>query len=279
MCGRIFHIHSLVWGSLIFMVEKWFKNLQMKVQFSSVIQSCPTLCDPMNRSTPGLPVHHQMKRCLEKENRLKDKVLSSRDTFQIQCSHSKSLAFISFLCLLPPSSGSQNVSCLQETDTKEIIKQVWISFYSISCSVLLLLFSCVRLFATPWTAASQASLSFTISQNLLRCMSIELVMPSNHLILCRPLQSLSSPSAFSLSQQQGLFQWVSSSHQGGQSIGASASVLPVSIQDWFPLGLIGLISLQSKRLLRVFSFYLVSCFIPSFHSVCYFRFLKHSGFL
>ena len=192
MCGRIFHIHSLVWGSLIFMVEKWFKNLQMKVQFSSVIQSCPTLCDPMNRSTPGLPVHHQMKRCLEKENRLKDKVLSSRDTFQIQCSHSKSLAFISFLCLLPPSSGSQNVSCLQETDTKEIIKQVWISFYSISCSVLLLLFSCVRLFATPWTAASQASLSFTISWRLFKLMFIESVMPSNHLLLCYLLLLLPS---------------------------------------------------------------------------------------
>ena len=46
--------------------------------------------------------------------------------------------------------------------------------------------SCVRLFATPWTAACQASLSITISWSLLKLMSIELVMPSNHLILCRP---------------------------------------------------------------------------------------------
>ena len=45
----------------------------------------------------------------------------------------------------------------------------------------------VRLFATPWTAARQASLSFTISQSWLKLMSIELVMPSNHLILCYPL--------------------------------------------------------------------------------------------
>ena len=45
----------------------------------------------------------------------------------------------------------------------------------------------VQLFATPWTAAHQASLSFTISQNLLKFMSIKLVMPSNHLILCHPL--------------------------------------------------------------------------------------------
>ena len=57
-----------------------------------------------------------------------------------------------------------------------------------------------------------------------------------------------SPFAFSLSQRQGLFQWVSSSHQVTQSIGASASVLPVNSQAWFPLRLTGLISLQSKGL-------------------------------
>ena len=52
--------------------------------------------------------------------------------------------------------------------------------------------SLIRLFATPWTAAHQASLSFTISQSLLKLVSIELVMPSNHLILCRPLLLLPS---------------------------------------------------------------------------------------
>ena len=52
--------------------------------------------------------------------------------------------------------------------------------------------SCVRLFATLWTAASQASLSITYSQSLLKLMSIESVMPSNHLILCRPLLLLPS---------------------------------------------------------------------------------------
>ena len=60
----------------------------------------------------------------------------------------------------------------------------------------------VQLFATPWTAAHQASLSITNSQSLLKLMSIESVMPFNHLILCRPL----SPPAFNLSQHQGLFQ-------------------------------------------------------------------------
>ena len=64
------------------------------------------------------------------------------------------------------------------------------------------------LFSTPCTAACQASLSFTISRSLLKLKSIELVMPFNHLILLSP-----SPPALNLSQYQGLFQWVSSSHQ------------------------------------------------------------------
>ena len=54
------------------------------------------------------------------------------------------------------------------------------------------LFSHVRLFATPWTATCQASLSFTISQSLIKLMSVESVMPSNHLILCCPLLLLPS---------------------------------------------------------------------------------------
>ena len=54
--------------------------------------------------------------------------------------------------------------------------------------------SCVRLFVTPWTAAHQASLSFTISWSLLKLLSIELVMPSSHLVLCLPL--LLRPSVF-----------------------------------------------------------------------------------
>ena len=72
----------------------------------------------------------------------------------------------------------------------------------------------------------------------------------------QPSHPLLSPSlpAFNLSQHQGLLQWVSSSHQVA-SIGVSAltSVLPLNIQDWFPLGLIDLISLHSKGLSRVFS--------------------------
>ena len=105
----------------------------------------------------------------------------------------------------------------------------------------------IQLFATPWTAARRAPLSFTISRSLLKLISIELMMPSNHLILCHPLLLLPS----NLSQHRGLFPWVGSS--GGQNIEASVSVLPMNIQDWFPLGWTGFISLQSKGLSRVFS--------------------------
>ena len=69
--------------------------------------------------------------------------------------------------------------------------------------------SCVWLFATTWTTACQASHFITNSWNLLKLMSIESVMPSNNLILCRH----PSPPTFNLSQHQGLFQWVSSLHQ------------------------------------------------------------------
>ena len=74
------------------------------------------------------------------------------------------------------------------------------------CSVQSL--SHIRLFVTPWTAACQASLSTTNSWSLLKLMFIELVMPSNHLILCRPLSS--SPQSFPAS---GFLQMSSSLHQ------------------------------------------------------------------
>ena len=71
---------------------------------------------------------------------------------------------------------------------------------SIGKDVVVQLLSRVRLFATPWTAARQVALSFTISWSVLKLMSIELVMPSNCLILSSP-----SPPTFNLSQHQGLF--------------------------------------------------------------------------
>ena len=112
-------------------------------QFSSVSQSCPTLCDPMDCSTSGFPVHHQL---------------------------------------------------LEYTRVHDVIQ------------------------------------------------------PSDSLLS-------PSPPALNLSQLQHLFKWVSSLHPDGQSIGASASasVLPMNIQDWFPWGFTDWISLQSKGLSRVFS--------------------------
>ena len=113
------------------------------------------------------------------------------------------------------------------------------------------LLSCVQIFAIPWTAARQASLSFTNSQSLLKLMSIELVMLSNP---SHPLPP-SFPFAVSLSQHQGFspMSWLFVS--GSQSIEAlaSASVFPMSIQGWFPLGLTGLISWVSKGPSRVCS--------------------------
>ena len=128
---------------------------------------------------------------------------------------------------------------------------VWLISLSImplgSIFIVVQSLSCVRLFATPWTAACQASLSFTVSQSLLKLMSIESLMLSNHLILL-PSSLFCLQSFPDLSQNQGLFpiSWLFTS--GGQSIGASASVsiLPINIQGWFPLGLTDLISLQSK---------------------------------
>ena len=103
----------------------------------------------------------------------------------------------------------------------------------------------VRLFAIPWIAACQASLSITNSQSLLKLMSIESVMPSSHLSSVIPFspypQSLPVSESFPMSQ---LFAW------GGQSIrvSASATVLPMNTQDWSPLGWTGLTSSQSKGL-------------------------------
>ena len=107
--------------------------------------------------------------------------------------------------------------------------------------------SCVWFFASLWTASHQASLTITNSVSLLKFMSMELVMPSNHAVpFFSCLQSFPAWGSFPVSQ---LFA------SGGQRIGvsASASLLPMNIQDFFPLGLTGLISLLSKGFSRVFS--------------------------
>ena len=100
----------------------------------------------------------------------------------------------------------------------------------------------------PWTTALQASLSITNSWSLLKLLSIESMMPSNRLILCRPI--LLSPSIFPsirvFSNDSVLcIRW--------PKYWSFKSVLPMNIQDWFPSGWTGWIFLQSKGLSRVFS--------------------------
>ena len=155
--------------AFVFILLFQFSSVQFSsFQFISVTQSCLTLCDPMNRSMPSLPVHHQLLEFTQTH------ICWVCDA--IQLSHP----------LLSPIYrwGIWGFSSVQS------LSRVW-------------------LFAIPWIAARQASLSITNSQSSLKLMSIESVMPSNHLILCHPL--LLPPSIFS--QHQGLYKWVSSSHQ------------------------------------------------------------------
>jgi len=174
--------------------------------------------------------------------------------------------FSTFLLNAPPSASllsgllaSGHLQCLLLRGTGEVADRWgWV----VSSSLWQVPFSChiwgvhCRSVAksrptlcNPWTAAHQASLSFTISLNLIKFMSSELVLPSNRLILCHAFILITSifPSIRSFLMSQ-LFS------SGGQSIGAtaSASVLPMNIHGWFPLGLNGLI-LQSKGLSGVFS--------------------------
>ena len=112
------------------------------------------------------------------------------------------------------------------------------------------LFSCSVVSNSLWSHEPQHARfpSITNSWSLLKLMSIELVMPSNHLVLCCPfsscLQSFPASEYFPMHQLFAL---------GGQRIGPSASIFPMNIQHWFPLGWTGLISLQSKGLSWVFS--------------------------
>ena len=150
----------------------------------------------------------------------------------------------------------------QLRDGELTISKIIITIYSVQS------LSRARLFVTPWITACQASLSITNSQSWLKLMSIDSVMPSNHLILCHRLlyllefaqiHSLSrwchpttSSSAIHFSSclqsfpASGSFPVSCLFASRGQSIGAStsASVLPIKIQGWFSLRLSGLISLR-----------------------------------
>ena len=115
------------------------------------------------------------------------------------------------------------------------------------------LLSCIWLFVTPWTIAPHASLSLTISQRLLKFVSIELVMPS-HPQKEKVTPFSSCPPSFPAS---GSFPKSPLFESCGQNFGVSAlaSVLLMNIQGWFPLGLTGLISLQFMGLSKFLWYY------------------------
>ena len=134
------------------------------------------------------------------------------------------------------SCGPMHIKAMVIFQFINIIKnsQNWTQDILVVSSVQLL--SRVQLFATPWTTARQASLSITNTRSPPKPMSIESVMPSNHLILCRPvllpLQPFPASGAFPKSQFFA---------PGGQSIGISASVLPMNSQNWLSVGQTGLL--------------------------------------
>jgi len=144
-----------------------------------------------------------------------------------------------------------HVYCLKTSSSINMLNiKIYCFFVALQFSSVQLL-SRVWLFVTSWTAACQASLSIINSWSLLKLMSIESAMPLNHLILCYPPPG-SSLQSFPVSDSFPMSQFFAS---GGKSIGVStsASVLPVNIKDWFPLGWTGWILSLSKGLSRVFS--------------------------
>ena len=160
-------------------------------------------------------------------------------SFPVCPTHSVSCAVCLFC--IRPATGT-----LFQLEFSQIIKALCLWIDS-RLSVQLL--SCVQLFATPWTAACQASLSITNSRRLLKLMSIESVMPSNRLILCRPLLLLPSifPSIWVSSKQSVLLiRWPKYwSFSFSISPSKEYSGLISFRTDW--------ISLQSKGLSKVFS--------------------------
>ena len=207
-----------------------------------VAQSCPTLCDPMDCTPPGSSIHgdspgkntgvdcHALLQGIFPTKGLKPDLPYCR-WILYHLSHQGSPRILEWVAY--PFSRGRRHRCISS-----------VQFSSVQS------LSRVQLFVIPWTTAHQASLSITDSRSPPKPMSIESVMPSNHLIHCCPLILLpqSFPASGSLPMSQ-LFAW------GGQSIrvSASTSVLPMNTKDWSPLGWTGWISLQSKELSRVFS--------------------------
>ena len=160
-----------------------------------------------------------------------------------------------FLQIIPPSPSPTESKRLFYTSVSLLLSHIQgyhfhLSKFHIYAFSSVQSLSCVQLFVTPWTAAHQASLSITNSQSLLKLICIELVMPSNHLILCRPLLLLPSifPSIKVFSNESDLrIRWL-------KYWSFSFNINPSNEHpDWSPLGRTGWISLKSKGFSRVFS--------------------------
>ena len=191
----------------------------MRCVLCLVAQLCLTVCYPMDSSPPRSSVHG---------------ILQARIMEWIAMPTSRSPS--------QPKDPTEVSHILGRFFTIWATREGWERYQSVK------FLSCVWFFETPWNEACQASLSITNSWSLLKLMSIELVMPSNHLILCRPL--LLPPSIFpsirvfsneSVLHIRWLKYW-------------SFSISPYNeYSDWFPLGWTGWISLHSKGLSKVFS--------------------------
>ena len=175
----------------------------------SVTKSCLILCNTVNWGTPGFPVlHHLLEFAQTRVHWVGDainhlipccpllplpsifpsiRVFSSESAIRIRWLKYWSLSF----SISPSSEYSRLISFRTKwfhlLTIQGTLKRIETLYFSQSVQLLM----CVRLFATPWTAARQASLSIN-PQSLLKLISIESVMPSNHLILCRPLLHLPS---------------------------------------------------------------------------------------
>ena len=178
-----------------------------KKQFSLVTQSCPTLCDPMDCNMPGLPVHQQLLEFTQTHvHWVGDAIILPH-----------ALSFPSLTFNLSQHQGFSNKSAYLHQVAKVLEFQ-----------------TCALPICTPGLPVRHQLLEFT--QTHVHWVN-DAIQPSH------PLLSLSPPS-FNLSQHQSL-QMSQFFASGGQSIGvsASASVLPMNIQDWFSLEWTGLISL------------------------------------
>ena len=175
------------------------------VVFSSVAQLCATLWDPMDRIMPGFLVHYQIYILLKlmsiKSVMPSNHLILCRPLLLLSSIFPSIFVFSneSVLCIRWPKCWSFSFSISPSNEFSGLIAFQFSSVQSLSR---------VQLSTTPWITAHQASLSITNSRSLHKLMSIKSVMPSSHLILCRPLHLL-PPIPPSIS----LFQWVNYSHE------------------------------------------------------------------